>query len=264
MKSKLATLMLLTLPGLCSAATPARAIMLDYGSTTASGASLTNSPYHAVNGAFADTTWNKEGQSTDSTIYWSDGTSATNVTSSTLKNASGGATLLSSAGWSASVSGTAINTGVYVDTSVGKDGYAMSTTFNDTRAIGIQVSGLDLGAYDIYIVGRNTNYSASEYAINFYAAAGSTVGSYNIASGFAVESVAFAASATDKTSAWVFDPGDPMASNYVKMTVRLTEANPYLNIATMGNAGADVSNGYFNAIQIVPVFVPAGTLVTVR
>src|SRR5690606_28476342 len=122
----------------------------------------------------------------------------------------------------------------YTTPSVGSDGYMMSsTTLTDARAIGIQVSGLDHGTYDIYIAGRNTNYSEAEYTVNFYASSASTSGGFDFST-YGSESVTYAGNATDKTSGWVFDSNDASASNYVKLTVSITADNPYLNLATMG------------------------------
>lgn len=227
----------------------AQVLMLDFGGGTVTGANLTNSPYHSTTPGFTDGTWNKQGQGNDSTLTWSDNTTATGVSYTSFKNNSSGQTSMVLGGWSASFTGTSVNSGVYASPSVGSDGYMMSSTLTDARAIGIQVSGLAYGTYDIYIAGRNTNYSATEYTLNYYASSASAAGAFNFAT-YDRESVTFAASATDKTSSWSFDTSDSSASNYVKLTVSITAENPYLNIATIGDVGSDMAQGVFNSIQI--------------
>ncbi len=228
----------------------AQVLMLDFGGTAVTNASRTNSPYHTANGSFTDTTWNSQGQGNDNTLTWSDSTTATGLSYTAFKNNSSGQTAMVAGGWSASFSGSAVNTGIYATPSVGLDGYMMSTTLTDARAIGIQVSGLAHGTYDIYIAGRNTNYSASAYTVNYYASAASATGNFNFGT-YDSESVTYAAGTTDKTSSWSFDPNNASESNYVKLTVSITAANPYLNIATMGEVGSGMAQGVFNSIQIV-------------
>jgi len=230
----------------------AQVMMLDFRSPAPSGDSLTNSPYHTVDSGFTDTIWNVQGQGSDSTLTWSDGTEATGISYTTFKNGSGGSTSLSAAGWSGSVTGSVVNTGIYADTSAGADGYMMTTTFTNNRYIGIQMSGLSNGIYDVYVSGRNTAYADPSYTLNYFYSTVASTGSYNIAS-YASESVTFAASSTDKTSAWVFDSEDPSASNYVKFTISITDENPYFNLAAAG----DGVNGIFSSIQIVAVPEPS-------
>jgi hypothetical protein len=236
--------------GICSDA-GAAVLMLDFGGTTVAGTDRTNSPYHAVNGSFTDTSWNSQGQGNDPSHVWSDGTTATGVSLTTLKG-NAGSTALTSAGWSSSVNATAVNTGIYAGTSVARDGHMMTSNFSEHRPIGIQLSGLAPGEYDVYITGRNTNYTAAEYTVNHYVAAGATAGSFDFGA-YATGSNTFAASATDKVDSWQFTPGNASASNYVKLTVTLTQANPYLNIGTIGSG----TNGVFNSVQVVAVPEPA-------
>jgi hypothetical protein len=239
--------------GLCSQS-DAAVLMLDFGGTTVAAPDRTNSPYHSVDGAFTDSTWSAQGLANDSSHVWSDGSAATGVAVNLFKG-NAGSTTLASGGWSsssASLNGSDVNTGVYADTSVGRDGSMMTNTFTDHRSIGVQVVGLASGEYDVYLTGRNTNYIVDEHTVNFYAAAASTAGGFNFGS-YASESTTFAASATDKVSAWQFTPGNASANNYVKLTVTLSEANPYLNIGSIGSG----TNGIFSSIQVVAVPEPA-------
>ena len=244
----------------------AQVLMLDFGGTTVSGTDLTNSPYHSVNTDFTDGTWNKQAISNDSTLVWSDGTTATGVSYNALKNGTSGGTVIVKGGWLTGngVTGSTVNTDIYAGTSVGMDGHLFSTTLTDNRAVGIQVFGLEFGTYDIYVSGRNTNYDATAYNMNFFASAsgevtatatsgtGSAGTKLDVSSGFVTETNSFA-DATDKTASWSFVSGDAAASNYAKLTVSLTAENPYLNLIAMGDFGSDMAQGVFNSVQIVSV-----------
>ncbi len=228
-------------------------IMFDFGSTTVTGSARTNSPYHTANGDFTDLTWNWQdrAKNTYTNFKWSDNTDAVGVSTRVFK----GGTAASSVawdGWSTSYSGTAVNTGIYASTSVGADGSMMNTPFTNERSIGFQASGLAAGQYEVYIVGRNTDYITEEYTLNYYVGAGASQAGFDFAS-YDSASVTFAANATDKTSDWVFDANESSASNYVKLSVTVTAENPYLNIGSLGNG----VNGAFNAIQIVAIPEPS-------
>src|SRR5690606_7385855 len=110
---------------------PVRAdiIMLDFGSTTVGTNSTLNSPYHTVNGSFTNTAWNKV-QASDiaaGSLVWSDGTTATGV-SLNLGGSSDATTLNLASTPTSSPLGGAVNTGVYTNTSVGRDGIFVGTT----------------------------------------------------------------------------------------------------------------------------------------
>lgn len=247
----------------------AQVLMLDFNSAlTPSSTNLTNSPYHTVNSGFTDTSWNIQGKGDDASLNWSDGTTATGVYYNALKNGSSGSTVIVKGGWgssNANADGTAVNTGVYAGNGAGTDGYMFSNTLTDNRAVGIQVFGLAPGTYDIYVTGRNTDYSATAYNMNFFASAGSVEvtatavsgagssgGKLDLSSGFAEETNTFA-NATDKTASWSFISGDAAASNYARFTVSISAENPYLNLIAMGDSGAAMAQGILNSVQIVSV-----------
>ncbi len=248
----------------------AKVLMLDFGGTTVSGADLTNSPYHSVNTGFTDGTWNKQAISNDNTLVWSDGTTATGVSYNALKNGASGGTVIVKGGWltSGGVTGSTVNTGIYAGTSVGMDGHLFSTTLTDNRAVGIQVFGLEFGTYDIYVSGRNTNYDATAYSMNFFASAsaettatatsgtGSAGTKLDLSSGFVTETNTFN-DASHNTTSWMFTSGDDENSNYAKLTVTLTAENPLLNVIAMGDLGAEMAQGVFNSIQIVAIPEPS-------
>lgn len=248
----------LALPVL-TASLGAQALMLDFGGTT--GTSLitnpTVSPYHAATGGgLTDTTWNSVDAKDKAagSLTWADGTTATAISYKGYKfNA--GTTVTTTPGWQTVFNGlasTSVNDGIYASGSVGYDGFMTSQNFaTDNRAIGIQIAGLAVGTYDVYVSGRY-NPATTPYTLNFYAGTNSAAG-FNF-SGYDSESVSFTADNESKTSAWVFESGNSIASNYVKFTISITEENQFLNIASQGAGGY---NGVLSSLQIVAIPEPS-------
>jgi len=229
----------------------AQVLMFDFGPTVASGASLTNSPYHTANGSFTNTTWNQV-QTADlgSGLLWSDGTAATgialNLGSTTAATTSSSTLGLANTPSNTNALGSTINTGVYATTSVGKDGIYTGSTGN-SRAVGFQLSGLAAGTYDIYLSARNTNSSVAHTQIMFLGAS-ATSGDFVLnGAGMSSETLSIAAGTSGATSAWVDN------SNYLKMTV-VVSTGDVLNLATLGGVGE--TRGFLNSVQIVAVPEP--------
>ncbi len=230
----------------------AQVLMFDFGPTVASGASLTNSPYHTANGAFINTTWNQV-QTADlgSGLLWSDGTAATgialNLGSTTAATTSSSTLGLANSPSNTNALGSTINSGVYATTSVGKDGIYTGTTGN-SRAVGFQLSGLAAGTYDIFLSARNTNTSVAHTQIMFLGAS-ATSGDFVLnGAGMTSETLSIAAGTSSATSAWVDN------SNYLKMTV-VVSSGDVLNLATLGGVGE--ARGFLNSVQIVAVPEPS-------
>lgn len=234
----------------------AEVLMLDFGGNTGSSliTATTSSPYHTASGAgLADTTWNSVALTNQSagSLKWADGTTATTVSYLAWKFSAGSTTASgANTGWQTSVNGSAItsvNDGIYAAGTVGYDGSLTSSGFaTDNRAIGVQISGLGVGTYDVYVSGRY-NPATTPYTLNFYAGTNSGTTGFNF-SGYQSESVSFTADNESKTSAWAFTSGDSIASNYVKFTISITAENQSLNIASQGANGY---NGVLSSIQIV-------------
>ncbi len=220
----------------------AQVLMLDFGPTAATGASLTNSAYHTAHGSFSsNTTWNTiQTADVNSGLFWSGGTAATGVSVNLGATTDAGITLIGLANVPSgnSALGTAITGGVYANSSVGKDGIFTGASGN-SRSVGLQIGGLAAGTYDIYVTGRNTNISAA-HVQNFYAGA-SASGDFDYA-GYSTKGLSFGNLATSQTASWSED------ANYVKLTVTLTSGE-FLNIASIGGTGE--ARGFLNAIQIV-------------
>lgn len=243
---------LLALP-LITASLSAQVLMLDFGND--SGTSLidnpTSSPYHAASGGgLADTTWNSVALTNKAagTLKWADGTTATTV-SYTAYKFNAGQTVTNGNGWQTQFNGAlpaSVNDGIYAPGNVGYDGVMTSAGFTtDNRAIGIQISGLAVGTYDVYVSGRY-NLATAPYTLNFYAGT-NNADNFNF-SGYQSQSVTFSADNESKTEAWAFEAGNSIASNYVKFTVSITEENQRLNIASQGVGGV---NGVLSSLQIV-------------
>jgi len=224
----------------------ATVLMLDFGPTTVTTpANLINSPYHTVNGA-AGTSWNKvsNASNTDgavpditSGLLFSDGSVATGV-GVNLGVATGTTLGLSTQPNKNTALGSNYNTGIYSGDSVGKDGVFLSTNV----AIGLQVTGLTAGIYDVYLATRNTSFSGGQTQTS-YVGTGAAGVDYDY-SGYVNSALVFASGAAAPTT-WV------QGESYVKLTVNLT-AGQALNIAVAGNA----DRGFLNAVQIVSVPEP--------
>ncbi|MFH1496461.1 MAG: hypothetical protein ABII82_01430 [Verrucomicrobiota bacterium] len=242
----------------------AQVLMLDFGGNNPSNqvsSNNTSSPYHTDTGSVADFTWNSiaTSGSVASGLVWSDATAATGIATIGYKF-SGGQTVTSGTGWQTIFNGSAsgaVNTGIYAQGNAAYDGGMTSSGFaTDDRAVGLQVNGLAVGTYAVYISGRYTNYEgATDYTQTFYAGVGASSGNFNfITGGYASDSTTFTADNTSKTSEWVYDAGDAASSNYVKLTVSITSLGQALNIAAQGSG---TFNGFLNTVQIVAIPEPS-------
>ncbi|MBX3740203.1 MAG: hypothetical protein KF712_04385 [Akkermansiaceae bacterium] len=216
-------------------------LMLDFGPTVVAGADRLNSPYHTVAGAgFTDTSWNTIEKVDVSSLSWSNGGSATGVTVNLgVAPATGTPTVVNYA--TAPNSSSALGTlwpsggGIYAATSVGRDGiFGVSG-----QSLGIQVTGLAAGIYEIFIVGRNTNTSTT--IANSYVGAGVEGQNFDF-SGLTPVTINY--SNLTNTTAWI------EGVNYSKHTITLA-AGQALNIATQGTDTDSQFRGFMNSIQIV-------------
>ncbi len=233
-------------------------IMLDFGTTTVGTNSHVNSPYHTVNGAFANTNWNKV-QTADIAaggVRWSDGTTAAGV-SLNLGGSSDATTLNLATVPTTSALGNQVNTGVYTNTSVGRDGIFVGGSGSDSRQVGFQLSGLGAGLYEVYLTGRNTS-TASSNTPSFRVGTTDVAGNFTF-TGYDVQTLRYSAGIDSSTAAWA-EAGAGIGvngENYVKFTVALNEGD-YLNVVVSGSFGE--SRGFLNAAQIVLIPEPSALL----
>ncbi len=224
----------------------AQVLQLDFGPTLAEGDALTNSPYHTASGSTADSAWN---QVTDanptSSLVWSDGTATSGISIDVGGNSTSGSTLIDLEKTGITFNnalGGMTTSDIYAGTSVGKDGIYLATS--GARAVGVQISGLSAGTYDIYITARNTSLS-SAHVQNLYVGTASA-GDFNYTDYAATSQQISYLDSTDATGEWVpaGNPGD----NYAKFSISITSGE-VLNLASIGGTGE--ARGFLNSVQIV-------------
>lgn len=234
--------------GMLISTAKAQVFMFDFGPTTPTGANLTNSPAHAAGViSISGTSWNIIGVAdVSSGLTYADGTPATGIgirTGVESTSTSGIINYLADPSSSSSL-GSAINTGIYTGDSVAKDGIFQST--NDF-AIGVQLTGLAAGTYEIYLSGRNTNTNGSPQGMIFYGAASTAGDSFSFSS---LSGVSVSNPGTTGYPTWT------NGQTYATMTVTLT-AGQVLNLADEGAGSGSSGRGFLNSLQIVAVPEPA-------
>lgn len=228
-------------------------IMFDFGPTVATGDDQLNSPYHTINPLFTDTVWNQITADTLSGLLWSDGSAALEV-SLNLGGSSDATTLNLGTAPSSSALGTSINSGVYTNTSVGRDGIFVGTS-GQSRQVGLQLGGLAAGSYEIFLTGRNTSTSNSN-SPTFRIGTTSASGNFNF-SGYTSETLTYYPSGTSaSTAGWVEAGGGTGVNgeNYVRFQVDLN-AGDYLNVVVSGSFGE--SRGFLNSMEISTIPEPS-------
>jgi hypothetical protein len=147
------------------------------------------------------------------------------------------------------------NTGIYAIGGVAASGifssYGGDSTAN--QALGLQISGLAVGEYKIYLSGLNTNISAGSinYAdTTFYlsttAAAGATDINYTSFTTTGLQSLPTAAYAS---TAW------EQNLNYVLLDFEITSATDVLTIVSKGTDQSE-RRGFLNTLQIIAIPEP--------
>jgi hypothetical protein len=249
MKSKLVSLSVVSILGFAASAASAQVIMLDFGPTAATGANLTNSPYHTSSGS-TDNNWNTFSTADRlSGLSYSTSAAATATgVSVNLGSATTGTTInLDTQPVTSSALGNPTSAGIYAGSSVGTDGIFTTTNgATGVTRVGMQVGGLQAGTYDIYITARNTNTAAlaATYTQTAYIGTSSTLGNFDFSGFTNLGTLTYANpnASTSFTSTWV------QGENYLKLSVTLS-ANDYLNLAIAG--GGSENRGFLNSVQIV-------------
>ncbi|HVJ47147.1 MAG TPA: hypothetical protein VM511_12215, partial [Luteolibacter sp.] len=241
---------------------PASILMIDFGPTAATGGNLTNSPYHVLNPGFAESSWNQV-QTTDvaSGLVMSDGSVTGIGVNLGVANEGGvGGTLvdLGVTPTGNSALGTVVNTGIYATTSVATDGI-FSATGTAVRHIGVQITGLAAGVYEVFVATRNTNTSAA-YTMTTYAGAGTAGSNFNFITdpGYVSGALSHAGgnvAGTPTVASWNVE--GTTGENYNRLTVTIA-AGQALNIAVQGDGTQ--TRGFLNMIQVVAVPEPSTAL----
>ncbi len=226
-------------------------LLLDFGPTTPTGTNLSNSPLHSVQ-PLTGTNWNIVGTSdVSSGLIFANGTPATGVALNLGVSPSSNIINFATNPASSNALGTAVNSGIFSGDSVGKDAVFSGTATQNNR-LGIKITGLAVGTYDIYFVGINTNiaFDDARRSMLFGALATTDVASLDTS---ALTTQTIANFGTGLTSSW------SEGLNYGKATVTLSAANPVLTIFSY-NTHPDNLRGFFNTIQVVPEPGPVALL----
>ena len=224
-------------------------LLLDFGPTTPSGGNLTNSPYHTVSSE-TYSTWNILGTADSSSLNWGDGTAATGVAIDLGRSNNNTLINFADQPGSSNTLGLQTNTGVFSGNSVGKDGIFHGSG-GQNNVIGLKVTGLALGTYDVFVVGINTNIEQANTTIrmDMGALATGNVGTLDIA--------ALSTVTVGNTVAASWQEG----GNYGRFRVSLTADNPVLTLFTVATDEVQ-GRGFLNAVQVVAIPEP-GTLMLV-
>lgn len=213
--------------------------------TLTPGSSLSKSDGTAATGAVVS--FGREGTPGNGIISYS----ATNINTTALYGTGGGASgienYLSNAG---SIYGDGNNT---LNSAPGRTGWLGGA--GDT-AIGLRVDGLLAGSYSIFVMGRNTNSTASGAAMTFFASAGEISPNYD-----------FSALTGSVTSPSIVAQPDPTAynefiagDNYTMLNVTIADGQS-LYLASDGSGNE--TRGFLNMLQIVPIPEPSTALLSV-
>lgn len=147
------------------------AILINFGTTVNDN---DNSPMHQ-DGGVTGTTWNLMTTADVTTGIVTDTGAATGV-SINLGTGASSAVNWSTQPSSAAALGSVFKTGIYADN-------AHSATYTSSGDMGIRISGLAAGTYDIYFTGRNTNSSNASYFRYYYETVDSTSGNTSYTTG---------------------------------------------------------------------------------
>ncbi|RYD30316.1 MAG: PEP-CTERM sorting domain-containing protein [Verrucomicrobiaceae bacterium] len=213
----------------------------------------TNSPYHTESPSFAGTVWNNlTTQDVGSGILDAAGAASQLGIDLGIAPSTGSTNinLASQPTGHAGVTGTAFSSNIYANNSVGRYAIYSNTTANNATsnriALGVQISGLAAGTYDIYTLTRNTNTSGSQ-TFQVHLGTSASAGNFDF-SGYSSESISMGGGAN---TAWVD------GTNYLKQTITIAEGG-FLNVAVDGTSGQ--TRGFLSAIQIVQVPEPSSLL----
>ncbi len=230
----------------------ASVLMFDFGPTTVTGASQTNSPLHTAVPSFTGSTWNKvELADINSGLLYADGSAATGIALNLGSVTSGTTINLASQPSTSNALGTGTGSGIYASPSVGRDGIFTGTTGQNTRT-GLQITGLAAGQYNIYVTSRNTNTGAGSNEVYTILAGAGAVGNFDSATLAQFGSNTFTAPNT-LTTQWAQN------QNYVLLTVTLS-AGQTLNIASHAVVNGNPARGFLNSVQVAYVIPEPASL----
>jgi hypothetical protein len=226
-------------------------LMFDFGPTPSPQQSgLDNSPYHSVY-PVTGTVWNPV-QTADiapGALKYADGTTAAliglatgfSTTSTTINPATStpGNTL---------AGGASYTEGIYEGVTPPSRSALFNTTANSN--LGVQITGLAAGIYEVFIHSRNTN-SSQTYTQTNYVGAGNS-GAFDFST-YASQVISY--TSTGSTASWVAEGA--AGENYTRFQVTIT-AGQAINIGIVGQG--DNHRGFINTLQIAPIPEPSQSL----
>jgi len=224
---------------LLTASLSAETLLIDFGATAATSTASTNNPAGVAPSAAAD--WNLVGGVASASLsFYADGTAATGVSIN-----EGSSATASIVNWTAHP--TASNLGTSIVTNDFASGNPAYGAVFDSGAsnIGMQVSGLAAGTYNLFVVGVNTN-SSTPVSETFFA--GDTGSSLLTSSSYNFTSLPLSATESNSgisTSTWV------AGTDYQELTVTIANSGDILTLVAEGGGTTAL-----NMLEIVAVPEP--------
>lgn len=250
-------------------------LMFDFGATAVADPYLTLSPGHSTGVIDAgQTLWNTISSATPpSSLVYSDGTAATGVVLGLGQESVGSSNIIS---FSTAITNTALagtgggtagqknlltNNSIYGNdsssTAAGRDGFfggGGSTTTG--AAIGMSLSGLAAGNYQVLVMSRNTNSNSGSSPTKIFTSVGAASGNFDFGALTAtLQSNIGYATATYTNQYETFVNGE----NYVAINFTIAAGETFY-LAVDGANDASERRGFLNMVQIVAVPEPGACI----
>jgi len=250
-------------------------LMLDFGPAAVAEPYLTLSPGHRTGViSSGQTSWNTISSATPpapNSLLYADGTVATGVVLGLGQESTGGSNIISFstaisrtdlAGTGGGTSGQKNLTGtgsIYgndttaANTAVGRDGFLGGGVSTSTgAAIGMSLSGLAAGSYQVLVMSRNTNSNGAASPTKIYTSVGAASGNFDFGALTAtIQSNIGYTTAAYTNQYETFVNGE----NYVAINFTIAEGQTFFLAADGGNDDAE-RRGFLNMVQIVAVPEP--------
>jgi hypothetical protein len=147
--------------------------------------------------------------------------------------------------------GSVYNTGIYAAGGPGRGGILPASTYSATSdvSLGLQISGLAVGEYAIYLSGINTNSTSSlaDISTTFYLSTNTAKGADSV--NYSDFTSAIQKNTAGDSTDWVEN------QSYVQFTVTISSAEDILTLVSKGTSGD--SRGLLNSLQIIQIPEPS-------
>lgn len=226
----------------------AQSLLFDFGPTAATAAAAkTNSPGHASGAVVAtDTRWNQV-QTADvaSGLRFGDDSTADGVAIDIGVETTSTSNIIDFSVQPTSTlqgSNGSYSTGIYNPSDSPARDFIFNSFNNEPWAIGVKVTGLAAGVYNVYVSGANTNAAAAG-TMNFFA---SPVAGGATSFDFAALTGASATNLSSGAATWT------EGVNYVVFSVSITSGDA-LALAASGTGASSGGRGFLNSLEVVRV-----------